>query len=154
MTGTADIITLVQAVLSAANGVGQTLSSIRGKTATETKRLAGVRDLVLDLQSRIFELQKTALTQQEELLTLKTDNSQLREQIRKYEMQSTERERYERRQIGDAWVMVPKGENEPMFCLTCFEKGPLNVLQPMPGGGFEIMGSHWCPTCQQPLSLK
>ena len=60
MTGTADIITLVQAVISAANGVGQTLSSIRGKTAAETKSLAGLQELVSDLQSRIFELQKTA----------------------------------------------------------------------------------------------
>ena len=153
MTGTADIITLVQAVISAANGVGQTLSSIRGKTAAETKSLAGLQELVSDLQSRIFELQKTALTQQEELLTLKTDNSQLREQIREYEMQSTERERYERRQIGDAWVMVTKGENEPMFCLTCYEKGPLNVLQPLPGR-LKVIGSHWCPSCQLPLSLK
>ena len=153
MTGTADIITLFKAVLSATSSLGQAISSIRGKTDAETQKLTDVQSSVLDLQSRIIELQKTALTKQEELLTLKTDNSQLREQIRKYEMQSTERERYERRKIGDAWVMVPKGENEPMFCSTCFEKGTLNALQPM-ASAFEIMGSHWCPTCQLPLSLK
>ena len=156
MDETADILTLLNTVTSGTKSLRDTLSFLLGKTRKiETKQLViDAQDSVLHIQSRLFELQEKVLTLQAEKTNLLRMNVKLKKEVCKYEIWSTEREKYEDLQVGQAWVKVMKGQAEPMYCCTCFEQGNLQIIQPI-GRVFDaFLGSHSCPICKQPLTIK
>lgn len=103
-------------------------------------------------QERVLALQSELLRVQEKALSLQTENAQLAEQNRKYMERASEHDKYEREKVGNALVMVRKGDPEGVYyCPTCFDQGKYLPLQEHPIPHF---GSHLCSTCSTNFKLS
>ena len=156
MTGT-EVFEAIGSATTITKSIQQAISSVVGITSdTKAKKnLIDAQSSILSLQSHLLKFQEAIFALQKEVLTLEREKDELRRQIREEEVRSTERKEYERRQVGPSKsvVMVPKGETEPMFCFTCFEKGHLSALQPMTSS-FRVFGSHKCPACSNTFHIN
>lgn len=138
-----EIVATVSAIVGIGSKLADAVKTVReAKTLTPqaTKAITEAQDLVLSLQTRIFELQEKALSLQEQ-------NRELREQIRQKEEWALEREKYEMRQMGRAWVVAEKGTDGPFYCPTCFKGRKFAVLSHL-GRSATLGRSYRCPLCQ------
>ncbi len=117
-----------------------TMQSELGSTTDAGGALMEVQSLVISLQSNLLEVQAKVLELQEE-------NSELRAEIRDREAGTAQQVEYERKKVGQSWVMVRDGdESDAYYCPTCIDNGHAVLIQPhpMPLGS---SGTHACPFC-------
>lgn len=145
----AEVIGTLTAIGGAVKSLAEAVSAARkaapAKRAPTDEFLVKVNDLVLGLQSRLIELQGA-------ILQLQAENGQLREQVRQQEARALDREGYERRQLGEATVYVPKDSPKTLLCATCFERGTKSYLSKL-SAALRKAGSHMCPTCKAVLTI-
>ena len=126
-----------------AKSLAEALSTTRSKLESTTeagRALMEVQSLVISLQSSLLEVQAKVLELQEE-------NSELRAQIRDREAGTAQPVQYERKKVGQSWIMVRDGdESDAYYCPTCIDNGHAVLIQPhpMPLGS---SGTHACPFC-------
>lgn len=138
-----DAIAVVTAATTIINSLSTALNNLKQSIRSKSDREAveEIQNLTIGLQSRILELQQTAFE-------LQAQNRELSEKLGTYESRSLEREKYERRQLGRSWVMVPKGETTAYVCPTCFESGSIVFLSPLPLPARRLeLGTHSCSSC-------
>ena len=139
----AEIIGTLTAIGGTVKSLAEAVSAARkaapAKRTPTDEFLVKVNDLVLGLQSRLIELQGA-------ILQLQAENGQLREQVREHEARALDREGYERRQLGEATVYVPKDSPKTFLCPTCFDRGQKSYLSRLPRKAREA-GSHCCTVC-------
>lgn len=134
---------------AAAKSLTEALSTMRsqlGSTADAEQALMEVQSLVISLQSGLLEAQAKALELQEE-------NSELRAKIRDREARAAQQVEYERKKVGQSWVMVRAGdESDAYYCPTCVDNNHAVLIQPhpMPLG---TSGTHACPFCGSDFRL-
>ena len=147
MTDPATTLATIGTMATAIKSIAEALSGIRGRTkdAAAKRELSSVFDSVLALQARVFDLQQT-------ILRLQDENRDLRAHVRAEEGRSSQREEYERRKIRDSWVIVPKGEEGPYLCPTCFDAGTKSHLSILPRP-FRRLGTHRCTKCEAVFDL-
>ena len=133
----------ISTATATARSLAEALSATRSKlgSGTEAERaLMEVQSLVISLQSSLLEVQAKVLELQEE-------NCELRAEIRDREAGTARQVEYERKRVGESWVMVRHGdESGAYYCPTCVENGHAVLIQPhpMPLG---TSGTHACPFC-------
>lgn len=143
----AEIAGTVSAVVTLTTKLTELVNKVKDKPPKEAKAAIGeVQDLALTLQSRLLELQAQALS-------LQSENADLRAQIRQQEERALEREKYERRRIGSATVVVPKDDPETFLCASCYTAGRLVYLDAL-GAPFRSIGTHRCPSCDSVLTIR
>lgn len=136
----ADVIGTATALAGMVKGIADALTAARSKSKTTKEAriaLEHAQDATLAVQSRLLDLQQQALA-------LEQQNGRLAAQLRECEERLIQRSNYETVKIGQSWVVVPKGAQEPQLCPTCFETGKLCYLMKAPAG-FTDMGTHVCP---------
>ena len=139
------------------NAIGATAASLNAATRivaglVDTAKGTQARQDLLEAQDLFVSLKSQLLDLKESVLEFQEENSRLRAEIRAKEGGATEREKYERRKVGQDWVMVPVGEDEPYFCPSCTNSGSESLLQTHPMGGHEF-GSHYCSHCKTSFRL-
>jgi hypothetical protein len=115
------------------------------------KKLAPV---IMDLQTRVLELQEIAFRLGRELaqahkenVQAQEENARLREQVRQEHERAADRECYERRRIGESVVVVRKDDPQTYLCATCFEADARVYLTKLPSSDRDV-GTHYCHKCQ------
>lgn len=144
----AEIVATISTLAGIGSKLAETVRSLReakALTPEATKAVAEAQELVLSLQARLLQAQEQALALQDE-------NRELRAQVRQYEERTTEREKYERRKMGGATVVVARDDPETLLCATCYAKGKEVFLDRL-SGPFAVMGTHRCPSCDSFLTL-
>jgi len=142
-----EIAGTVSAVVTLTTKLTELVNKVKAKPPKEAKAAIGeLQDLALTLQSRLLELQAQALS-------LQSENADLREQIRQQEKRALEREKYERRRIGSATVVVPKDDPETYLCASCYAAGRLVYLDAL-SESFRGIGTHRCPSCDSVLTIR
>ena len=132
-------------------GIAATIGSVSASIALLER--SGKSKAELETQDTLVTLKSQLLDLREAVLQLQEENGQLRAKLREQHRGTDKSKNFERRKIGQGWVMVPIGEEEPYFCPTCLDAGRESTLQlhPMRGGGF---GSHYCSQCKTSFSLR
>jgi hypothetical protein len=145
----AAIVAEIGGMAGAAKTVVETLALLRTKTKGDREAqqaLLQASETALDLQSRILELK-------EKVLSLQEENSKLREQIRSHEVGALERQKYQRKQVGRATVMIREDEPGIYYCSTCYANGKHMPLQLAAAGFGGVFGSHHCPQCDSYFAI-
>jgi hypothetical protein len=138
---------------SAVKNVIEAITTVRHEVKGNKKaedRLAETLDLVAELRSRLFDLQEKALNLQQEYAGLLRENAQLREDIRSKETGAAEGQKYQRKQVGKAVVLVRENEPGIYYCLACSESKDKKIgLNEHSGLIRQTLGfSHFCPLCE------
>lgn len=146
----ATITTLAGAAKTTIEAIRAALSGSKGREAKASDALG----LIADLQSRVLALQEIAFRlHQEKMQAVQEknaaleENGKLREQVRQKEERAANRERYERRRLGQSVVVVLPEEPEVYLCATCFEAGEKVYLSRVPRE-LQDMGTHRCQKCK------
>lgn len=146
-----DPVTLatITGVAGAAKATIETVLAVlsKGKGRDAEKATKEASALIVDLQTRLLQLQEMAFRLHQEKVQALEENASLRAQIRQKEEGAADRERYEMRRVSQSVVMVPKDDPTIYLCATCFEAGKkvyLTKLDP----DFQDMGTHLCPKCK------
>ena len=128
--------------------VTETVAVIKAvKTAKEVFEYLRSRTKNAEEASKLIQLQ-------ESFLALREENTQLREELRRRDTKAARREGYERKQIGQAVVLVPVGADGPVCCPKCRD----DQGDPLPLQGltheFHSIGTHLCGVCKTTFSIS
>ena len=138
-----DPISTVAGVASAIKAVSEMVTGFRKKKKADPE----TESLLSEIETRLFALQKEVLSLKEHEIRLLEENSQLRAKISSKEEGSLERQKYQRKKVGKATVMVRDDEPDTYYCPTCYANGKFIPIQVAPGGFAGVFGSHHCSTC-------
>lgn len=152
MVDPGDLLTTVASLGSATKSIADAIQALRAKAKgnAEAEKLASTAlDQILSLQTRMVQVQQQVFSLQEDLAKAKSENGNLRAQIRAEEEWAAERKHYSRKDIGGTWVMVREGEEDGVYyCPRCFQKsGQGNLLQQTPFN-FQVFGQFQCSVCK------
>ena|ERR1700709_268913 len=143
-----------------------TIAGLTGaaKTTVETVRLilekAKGRDaekaakealgLVMELNTRLLQLQEIAFRLHEEKAQAVEENTQLRKEIRHKEEWVAEGKKYKGKKVGHSLFLVHEDDPDLFYCPTCFRtKQALITVQPYSGRYAPIgsIGGYQCNSC-------
>jgi TolA-binding protein len=147
--GAGELLTTISGMAGATKAVAEAVRAVKAKVkgnAEAEKAVSEAFDQVLSLQDRMIDLQ-------EKILRLQAENAGLREQIRSEEKRAAERQKYKKKKVGQAVVLVTEEEPDTYLCPTCFEtRGRAIPIQAHPSrtGTF---GTHFCSTCETSFRL-
>jgi len=149
------VTALIQTTAGAAGAIKTVLGVIAAARAQvkdnkeADNKLSEASELVLELRSRLFDLQEKALHLQQEYAGLLRENMELREDIRREQARTTERQKYKRKQVGGSVLIMHNDDPSTLFCPACFETKDRTIpLQDHSREG-AIHGSYYCPACQE-----
>ena len=161
-----DANTAISEIEQAATSANTLRSKIEGRTISEGELAAIGREFEA-IEASLLQAKKTILDLRQSLIEAREESAALREETAsadseggpdesrapEREQYERKREQYERKKVGQSWVMVPEGEDEPHYCLTCFAQGQIIPLQPM-GSLFASTATHNCPRCGMTFLLE
>ena len=133
----------ISAATATARSLAEALSAARSKLGSGTE----AEQALMEVQSLVISLQSSLLEVQTKVLELQEENSELRADLRDREDGTAQQAEYERKKVGQSWVMVRDGdETGAYYCPACVENGHAVLIQPhpMPLG---TSGTHACPFC-------
>jgi len=111
------------------------------------KKLSDFLDLVIELRTRILALQEKAFDFQKDLGELQSENMKLREEIRSKEERAADRQKYQRKQVGRAVLMVHSDDPSAYFCPACFETKERPIPLQNRSNPMSHSGTYLCPSC-------
>jgi hypothetical protein len=143
--------------------IAEAVSSL--KTASEiAKTLVGLKDgqalqsKVAELNGIILSAQSSALAAQSSQFTLLQRVSELEKDIARFEAWSTEKQRYELKELGSSFAYAVKevsrnGEPAHKICAACYQHGTKSILQLAPQSVVHTKPRDWfCPECKTNFS--
>ncbi|MCP3961642.1 MAG: hypothetical protein GY719_27695 [bacterium] len=146
----------VTAALSAIDQAAKVASSLTSKVggrkvskddlATIQREIEAIEASLLQAKEMILDLREKLIEAEDENVTLRKEISSADIKVSTEDSRALEREQYERKKVGQSWVTVRKGEDEPYYCSTCFAQGQIIPVQPM-GSLFASTATHNCPGC-------
>ena len=117
------------------------------------REIEAIEASLLEAKETIFDLRQKLIEAKEEDVTLSKEILSAESKVSPEESRALEREQYERKKVGQSWVQVHKGEDEPHYCPACFAHGQIIAVQPM-GNLFASTATHNCPSCGTTFLLK
>ena len=156
ISGVAAAISVIE---QAAKYAGTLKSKIGGhkvskdELATIGREIEAIDASLLQAKETILDLRQKLIEAKEENVTLRKEILSAESKVSPEESRALEREQYELKKVGQSWVEVHKGEDEPHYCPTCFAQGEIIPVQPM-GNLFASTATHNCPRCGTTFLLK
>lgn len=158
-----DPLSAVAAALAIAKTSLEAVAAIQKKLRGQKVRraeLIEIEESVESIESGLLKTQETILDLKTALVEARQENLDLHDQLsrrdqerRTAERQELERQKYTRVKVGESWIVVEEGTEEPYFCTTCFSRGELIPIQPM-GEVLHDIASHSCATCKTTFRLR
>ena len=154
-----DVTTALSGIEEAASSANALKSKVEDPTISDEER-ARIGQEIESIEATLLRAKETILDLRQSLTEALAECAALREEAASAESKGgpeegrvLEQEQYERKKVGQSWVMVPTGDDEPQYCLTCFALGQIIPLQPM-GSLFASTATHNCPQCGATFLLE
>lgn len=137
------------------------------KTAADLAKAFFDVKAAIDVQGRVFELQRVILTAQQDTLTaqqtqasLVEANRQLEDRIRRLESWDLERDRYALTEVSQRVYAYrvrddARGEEpDHWLCANCYQAGKKSILQSLGAPGpYANSEAFSCPACRNGISV-
>jgi hypothetical protein len=143
-----DPMTTIAGVAGAIKSIADLVGGLRGKKKADPE----TEKVLLEIETRLVALKTEVLSLKEREIHLLEENARLRAKISSKEEGTLERQKYQRKQVGQATVMIRDDEPGVYYCATCYAKDKLIPLQAVPDL-LQVMGSHSCSECHSYLSI-
>ena len=137
----------IAGIISTASATAKSLAEALSTARSQLGSAGEAGQALMEVQSLVIALQSSLLEVQAKVLELQEENAELRSEIRDREAATAQQIEYERKKVGQSWVMVREGdESDAYYCPNCVDKGHAVLIQPHPML-LGTTGTHACPFC-------